>query len=140
MKKRKIETIEDWRRDKTLWKDDAEIAERIVKWFGLLISLRRAADGGVPSQDLIEQLLRADPDVLEHDEMWLMDFLADRFQLKQEKINQTKPQKIGQASYIKVWKASTTKSVNDIAKRHGVSRATVRDFQEKNPWTKLISK
>lgn len=94
-------------RDAELRKDQAETTIRITKSFDLLIELQRKAKrinelseqlkadpsaGAYSSaserrtdlmntmfQDLIQPLLRADPDLMDHDFNWLMVMLKDRF-------------------------------------------------------------
>ena len=133
MKEKEIKTLEDRQREKELWEHEGEIAIRIVRWFDLLIKLRRRADEGVPPEDLIEQLLRADPDMLDHDCNWLMSMLVDRFNLTQEQLNRRRPSKIHKAVYVDAWLQSPDGSVSDIARRLGVSRAALHKWLKKNP-------
>jgi hypothetical protein len=65
-------------RESELWKVDAEAAIRVFEWFDLLVKLRRAADT-VPPDLLVKEFRNANLPLLEHDRLWLMQLIEDRF-------------------------------------------------------------
>lgn len=127
-------------REEELWKREGEIAIRIVQWFDLLSKLREAAGKGVEPDDLIKQLLRADPEMLEHDYFWLMSLLTERFQLSQAQLNRRRVARVTPETYEKAWERSPNGSVSDIARRMGVSRTAIQNWLKKNPEKRLPKK
>ena len=124
-----------------LWDHEGEIAIRIVNWFELLIKLRLAASKGVPPKDLIDQLMQASPDMLDHDFEWLMIMLQERFQLSQEQFNRLSnlkrhPKKITLSRYIRAYRESRNGSIADMARRlkpEKVSRKSLSNWLNKHP-------
>ena len=126
-------------REKELWEKEGEIAIRVVEWFSLFRKLRKAADT-VPPDLVIEQLKRADPEMLAGAHIWLMNFLQDRFSSEKRTIE---TRKVNQANAAKrtcpytrrqydaaVAKVGTKQEA--LAMRLGVSRDTIRKYGRPN--------
>jgi len=70
--------------------DEAAVAERIVYWFDILAKLRQAAGVGVPPRELVEQIMRIDPDMLYNDNVDAINFLYQRFEAEHGKLAKRK--------------------------------------------------
>jgi hypothetical protein len=67
-------------REAELLGDELEIAGRIVEWMDLLEKIREAAGKGADPAQLVEQIKRIDPAMLEGVGIWLRLFVMERFQ------------------------------------------------------------
>ena len=122
---------------KELWDDEAEIAIRIVEWFNLLRKLRHAAGRGVATNKLIEQLLRADPDLIDHDYTWLMILLRKRFELGNAKLNAVRPKKITDEKFSQAVEDARDGTKVAVAKELKCSVKTLNRYLDENPGKSL---
>ena len=123
---------------KELWDDEAETASRIVQWFNLLRKLRHAAGRGVAPNKLIEQLLRADPDLIDHDYTWLMILLRKRFELGNAKLNAVRPKKFTDEDFDLAVQQSPNGTKTYIAKELlKCSVKTLNRYLDENPGKSL---
>jgi hypothetical protein len=81
-------------REAEVWKVEAEAAIRVVEWFDLLVKLRRAADTVQPDK-LIAAFRDSCLALLEHDRLWLMQLLSDRFAVARDKLELAKKSSSG---------------------------------------------
>lgn len=122
-------------REREVWESEAKTAERIIQWFELLMKIHEAAQAGVDPGELIARVRQANREALEHDRIWLMEFIKDRFVAENRTIGNLRqldnarrracPYTAGQ--YDAAVQVAGTKQ-QALARELGVSRKTLRKY------------